>query len=93
MMKALLVVVTMTGAEYNVNMPEYEDVHGTSKSCFIARNGSELRLFVSLAQMRVQEVREVFSLFGNMIQQMQEETDDEFGSPYSKCKNGSATIV
>ena len=87
MMKALLVVVTMTGSEYNVNMPNMETCLEQARIVSTQGMAAAETLCIPRADESAR-VREVFSLFGSMIQQMQEESNDEFRSPYSKCKNG-----
>ena len=87
MMKALLVVMTMTGTEYNVNMPDMKTCMEQAKIVSSQGMAAAETLCIPRADESAR-VREGFSLFGNLIQQMQEETVNEFGSPYSKCKNG-----
>ena len=82
MMKALLVVMTMTGSEYNVNMPNMETCMEQAR--VVSSQGAAETLCIPRSDESAR-VREVFSLFGNMIQEMQ---TNELGSPYSKCKNG-----
>ena len=61
MMKALLVVVTMTGSEYNVNMPDMETCMEQAR--VVSSQGiAELKLFVYPEQMRVQG-SESFSVY------------------------------
>ena len=84
MMKALLVVVTMTGTEYNVNMPDMQTCMEQAKIVSSQGMAAAETLCIPRADESAR-VREIFSLFGNMIQEMQ---TNELGSSYSKCKNG-----
>ena len=90
MIKALLVVVTMTGTEYNVNMPDMETCMEQAR--IVSSQKTEVETLCIPRADESARVREVFSLFGSMIQQMQEESIDDFGSPYSKCKNGTGQL-
>lgn len=91
MMKALLVVVTMTGSEYNVNMPDMETCMEQARVVSSQGIAAAETLCIPRADESAR-VREVFTLFGNLIQQMQEESKDELGSSYSKCKNGTRQL-
>ena len=84
MIKALLVVMTMTGSEYNVNMPDMETCMEQAKIVSSQGMAAAETLCIPRADESAR-VREIFSLFGNMIQEMQ---TNELGSSYSKCKNG-----
>ena len=86
MMKALLVVMTMTGSEYNVNMPNMETCMEQAR--VVSSQGAAETLCIPRADESAR-VREIFSLFGNMIQEMQ---TNELGSSYSKCKNGTGQL-
>ena len=83
MIKALLVVMTMTGSEYNVNMPDMETCMEQAR--IVSSQKTEVETLCIPRADESARVREIFSLFGNMIQEFQ---TDEFGSTYSKCKNG-----
>ena len=87
MMKALLVVMTMTGSEYNVNMPNMETCMEQARVVSSQGMAAAETLCIPRADESAR-VRQFFSLFGSMIQEMQEESNDGFRSPYSKCKNG-----
>ena len=84
MIKALLVIMTMTGSEYNVNMPDMETCMEQAKIVSSQGMAAAETLCIPRADESAR-VREIFSLFGNMIQEMQ---TNELGSSYSKCKNG-----
>ena len=86
MMKALLVVMTMTGSEYNVNMPDMETCMEQAR--VVSSQGAAETLCIPRADESAR-VRQFFSLFGNMIQEMQ---TNELGSSYSKCKNGTGQL-
>mgnify|MGYP007131872481 FL=1 len=90
MMKALLVVVTMTGAEYNVNMPNMKTCMEQAR--VVSSQGVRVETLCIPRVDNSAKVKEVFNLFGSMIQKMQKETNDEFESPYSKCNNGSGQL-
>ena len=90
MMKALLVVVTITGAEYNVNMPNMKTCMEQARA--VSSQGVRVETLCIPRVDNSAKVKEVFNLFGSMIQKMQTETNDEFESPYSKCNNGSGQL-
>ena len=83
MIKALLVVMTMTGSEYNVNMPDMKTCMEQAR--IVSSQGVEVEALCIPKADDTAKVKEIFSLFGKMIQEMQ---TNELGSPYSKCKNG-----
>ena len=83
MIKALLVVMTMTGSEYNVNMPDMKTCMEQAR--IVTSQGVEVEALCIPKADDTAKVKEIFSLFGKMIQEMQ---TNELGSPYSKCKNG-----
>ena len=88
MMKALLVVMTMTGSEYNVNMPDMKTCMEQARIVTSQGMSATETLCIPRADESAR-VREIFSLFGNMIQEMQ---TNELGSSYSKCKNGTGQL-
>jgi hypothetical protein len=88
MIKALLVVVTMTGTEYNVNMPDMKTCMEQSRVVSSQGMAAAETLCIPRADESAR-VREIFSLFGKMIQEMQ---TNELGSSYSKCKNGTGQL-
>jgi len=88
MIKALLVIMTMTGSEYNVNMPDMQTCMEQAKIVSSQGMAAAETLCIPRADESAR-VREIFSLFGNMIQEMQ---TNELGSPYSKCKNGTGQL-
>ena len=90
MMKALLVVVTMTGTEYNVNMPDMQTCMEQSR--IVSSQGVEVETLCIPRADESAKVKEVFNIFGSMVKKMQEESKDELGSSYSKCKNGTGQL-
>jgi hypothetical protein len=88
MIKALLVVVTMTGTEYNVNMPDMKTCMEQSRVVSSQGMAAAETLCIPRADESAR-VREIFSLFGKMIQEMQ---TNELGSSYSKFKNGTGQL-
>ena len=87
MIKALLVVMTMTGSEYNVNMPDMKTCMEQAR--IVSSQGVEVEALCIPKADDNAKVKEIFSLFGNMIQEMQ---TNELGSSYSKCKNGTGQL-
>jgi len=87
MIKALLVVMTMTGSEYNVNMPDMKTCMEQAR--IVTSQGVEVEALCIPKADDTAKVKEIFSLFGNMIQEMQ---TNELGSSYSKCKNGTGQL-
>ena len=85
MIKALLVVITMTGSEYNVNMPDMETCMEQAR--IVSSQGIEVETLCIPRADKSAKVKEFFSLFGNMIQEFQTDDFGSFGSSYSKCKN------
>ena len=87
MMKALLVVVTMTGAEYNVNMPNMKTCMAQAR--VVSSKGVRVETLCIPRVDHSAKVKEVFNLFGSMIQKMQKEKQAEIETPYSTCHKGS----
>ena len=87
MIKALLVVMTMTGSEYNVNMPDMKTCMEQAR--IVTSQGVEVEALCIPKADDTAKVKEIFSLFGKMIQEMQ---TNELGSSYSKCKNGTRQL-
>ena len=87
MIKALLVIMTMTGSEYNVNMPDMKTCMEQAR--IVTSQGVEVEALCIPKADDTAKVKEIFSLFGNMIQEMQ---TNELGSSYSKCKNGTGQL-
>lgn len=90
MMKALLVVMTMTGTEYNVNMPDMKTCMEQAK--IVSSQGVRVETLCIPRVDNSAKVKEVFNIFGSMVKKMQEESKDELGSSYSKCKNGTGQL-
>ena len=85
MIKALLVVMIMTGSEYNVNMPDMETCMEQAR--IVSSQGIEVQTLCIPRADESARVREFFSLFGNMIQEFQTDDFGSFESSDSKCKN------
>ena len=88
MIKAILVIMTMTGSEYNVNMPDMKTCMEQARIVSSQGMAAAETLCIPRADESAR-VREIFSLFGKMIQEMQ---TNELGSSYSKCKNGTGQL-
>ena len=86
MIKGLLVIMTMAGSEYNVNMPDMKTCMEQAR--IVSSQGVEVEALCIPRADESAKVKEVFNLFGSMVKKMQEESKDELGSSYSKCKNG-----
>ena len=80
MIKALLVVMTVTGAEYNINMPDMKTCMEQARIVMSQDTAAET-LCIPRAD-KSAKVKEFFSLFGNMVQRLE---SDGFESSYSKC--------
>ena len=80
MIKALLVVMTVTGSEYNINMPDMKTCMEQARIVMSQDTAAET-LCIPRAD-KSAKVREFFSLFGNMVEGLE---SDGFGSSYSKC--------
>jgi hypothetical protein len=77
----------MTGSEYNVNMPDMKTCMEQAR--IVSSQGVEVEALCIPKADDTAKVKEIFSLFGNMIQEMQ---TNELGSSYSKCKNGTGQL-
>ena len=80
MIKALLVVMTVTGSEYNINMPDMKTCMEQARIVMSQDTAAET-LCIPRAD-KSAKVKEFFSLFGNMVQRLE---SDGFESSYSKC--------
>ena len=80
MIKALLVVMTVTGSEYNINMPDMKTCMEQARIVMSQDTAAE-NLCIPRAD-KSAKVKEFFSLFGNMVQRLE---SDGFESSYSKC--------
>ena len=80
MIKALLVVMTVTGSEYNINMPDMKTCMEQARIVMSQDTAAET-LCIPRAD-KSAKVKEFFSLFGNMVERLE---SDGFESSYSKC--------
>ena len=87
MIKALLVVMTMTGSEYNVNMPDMETCMEQAR--IVSSQGIEVETLCIPRADKSAKVKEFFSLFGNMVERLE---SDGFESSYSKCGDRVPTM-
>jgi len=78
MIKALLVIMTMTGSEYNVNMPDMKTCMEQAK--IVSSQDEDIRTLCIPRADKSARVREFFDLFGNMVEEFQFD-----GESYSKC--------
>ena len=70
MIKALLVVMTVTGSEYNINMPDMKTCMEQAR-VVISQDTATETLTIPRAE-KSAKVKEIFSLFGNMVERLQE---------------------
>tara|TARA_Y100000996_G_C22412937_1_gene598032 strand:- start:116 stop:379 length:264 start_codon:yes stop_codon:yes gene_type:complete len=70
MIKALLVVMTVTGSEYNINMPDMKTCMEQAR-VVISQDTATETLCIPRAD-KSAKVKEIFSLFGNMVERLQE---------------------
>ena len=70
MIKALLVVMTVTGSEYNINMPDMKTCMEQARIVMSQDTAAET-LCIPRAD-KSAKVKEIFSLFGNMVERLQE---------------------
>ena len=70
MIKALLVVMPVTGSEYNINMPDMKTCMEQAR-VVISQDTATETLCIPRAD-KSAKVKEIFSLFGNMVERLQE---------------------
>jgi len=87
MIKALLVVMTITGSEYNINMPDMKTCMEQARIVMSQDTAAET-LCIPRAD-KSAKVKEFFSLFGNMVERLE---SDGFESSYSKCGDRVPTM-
>ncbi len=87
MIKALLVVMTVTGSEYNINMPDMKTCMEQARIVMSQDTAAET-LCIPRAD-KSAKVKEFFSLFGNMVERLE---SDGFESSYSKCGDRVPTM-
>ena len=78
MIKALLVVMTMTGSEYNVNMPDMETCMEQAR--IVSLQDKDIQTLCIPRADESARVRQFFSLFVDMVEEFQFD-----GESYSKC--------
>ena len=87
MIKALLVVMTVTGSEYNINMPDMKTCMEQAR-IVMSQDPATETLCIPRAD-KSAKVKEFFSLFGNMVERLE---SDGFESSYSKCGDRVPTM-
>ena len=87
MIKALLVVMTVTGSEYNINMPDMKTCMEQARIVMSQDTAAET-LCIPRAD-KSAKVKEFFSLFGNMVERLE---SDGFESSNSKCGSNLPTM-
>ena len=87
MIKALLVVMTVTGSEYNINMPDMKTCMEQARIVMSQDTAAET-LCIPRAD-KSAKVKEIFSLFGSMVERLE---SDGFESSYSKCGDRVPTM-
>jgi len=85
--KALLVVTLMSGAEYAVNMPDMDTC--MENAVFVeAQNRGADAICIPRADTSA-KVKDMFTMFGDMVERMQE---GELGTSSRKCGNSSKNL-
>ena len=79
MIKALLVVSLLSGTEYAVDMPNMNTCLSQAK--IVEAQGKDVDVLCIPKADNSAKMREVFSMFGEMMNRMQE---SELGSPYQQ---------
>ena len=78
--KALMVVTLISGAEYALDMPSMKSCLENAK---IVTEQSEMVEAICIPQAdKSSKVKEMFTMFGDMVERFQE---NELGTPYGKC--------
>ena len=87
MIKALMVVNLMSGAEYSVNMPSMESCLKNAK---LVTDQSEMIDVICIPRAdKSAKMKDMFSMFGDLVERMQE---NELGTSYSKCRDGTEQL-
>ena len=87
MIKALMVVVLMSGAEYSVDMPSMKSCLENAK---VVMEQSEMVEVVCIPRAdKSAKMKDMFSMFGDMVERLQY---NGLGTPSGKC-GGSVEIV
>ena len=87
MIKALLVVMPVTGSEYNINMPDMKTCMEQARIVMSQDTAAET-LCIPRAD-KSAKVKEIFSLFGSMVERLE---SDGFESSYRKCGDRVPTM-
>lgn len=87
MIKALLVVTLMSGAEYAVNMPDMDTCMENANLVEGQGRGAEA-ICIPQADTSA-KVKDMFTMFGDMVERMQE---GELGTSSRKCGNSSESL-
>lgn len=87
MIKALLVVTLMSGAEYAVNMP---DMDTCLKNAFLVEEQERGAETICIPRADTSaKVKDMFTMFGDMVERMQE---GELGTSSRKCGSSSESM-
>lgn len=87
MIKALLVVTLMSGAEYAVNMPDMNTCMENANLVEGQGRGAEA-ICIPQAD-KSAKVKDMFTMFGDMVERMQE---GELGTSSRKCGSSSESL-
>ena len=87
MIKALLVVTLVSGAEYAVNMPDMDTCMKNANLVEGQERGAEA-ICIPRADTSA-KVKDMFTMFGDMVERMQE---GELGTSSRKCGNSSESL-
>lgn len=79
MIKALLVVSLLSGTEYAIDMPDMNTCLSQAK--IVEEQGKDVDVLCIPKADNSAKMREVFSMFGEMMNRMQE---SELGTPYQQ---------
>ena len=82
MIKALLVVTLMSGAEYAVNMPDMNTCMENANLVEGQNRGAET-ICIPQAD-KSAKVKDMFTMFGDMVERLQE---NELGTSSGKCRD------
>jgi len=83
MIKALLVVTLMSGAEYEVNMPDMDTCMKNANLVEGQRSAAARAICIPRAD-KSAKVKDMFIMFGDMVERLQE---NELGTSSGKCRD------
>jgi hypothetical protein len=87
MIKALMVVTFMSGAEYAVDMPSMNSCLENAK---VVMEQSEMVEAICIPRADTSaKMKDMFTMFGDMVERLQE---NELGTSYSKCGDGARQL-